>query len=264
MAANPAASPKSEVVEFIPNQPQLVAVKFPRPKIIQGQYGERAMYGLTDGRVMFLDMGVAEKITTAAVKAGEPFWICLKWDGRRGSPRTWEVWLDPNAEKQRAVAENPGYVPKSPAVDPFAAARPGIDRARQRMFGEQPDGTFAVPAPQASEPEPESDLAYELRMSAEIERIRKSVYDKRAAASVSSQPAAQLKPAPASLGQPQQIAIGNSTAWADAIRERTQSNLTLYWELCDWAKSQFPGITKREVAVMLMNSLIACERGGRR
>src|ERR1039458_9983075 len=99
------------------SSPVLLAIKYPRPKIVQGRYGERAMFTLTDGRVCFLDLGVAEKIA-AAVRTGEPFWINCKWDGEKGSPRIWEVWLDVNAEKTRAV---------------------------DRTFGAQQDGTFAVP-----------------------------------------------------------------------------------------------------------------------
>src|ERR1035441_4556260 len=53
---------KSDVVEFIPNTPVLLAIKYPRSKIVQGRYGELAMFTLTDGRVCFLDLGVAEKI----------------------------------------------------------------------------------------------------------------------------------------------------------------------------------------------------------
>jgi hypothetical protein len=114
----------------------LLAIKYPRPKIVQGRYGERAMFTLTDGRVCFLDLGVAEKIAAAAVRTGEPFWINCKWDGKKGSPRIWEVWLDVNAEKTRAAEES----------DPFSAVRAGIKRAVDRTFGAQQDGTFAVPA----------------------------------------------------------------------------------------------------------------------
>src|ERR1022692_421719 len=146
MSAN-GTSLKSDVVEFIAclagdqvpagtSSPVLLAIKYPRPKIVQGRYGERAMFTLTDGRVCFLDLGVAEKIAAAAVRTGEPFWINCKWDGKKGSPRIWEVWLDVNAEKTRAAEES----------DPFSAVRAGIKRAVDRTFGAQQDGTFAVPA----------------------------------------------------------------------------------------------------------------------
>jgi len=60
-----ATSPKSDVIEFIPNQPQLLAIKYPQPKVVQGKFGDRAMFSLTDGRVCFLDIPVAEKIAAA-------------------------------------------------------------------------------------------------------------------------------------------------------------------------------------------------------
>jgi len=64
------------------------------------------MFTLTDGRACFLDLGVAEKIAAAAVRTGKPFWINCKWDGKKGSPRIWEVWLDVNAGKPCAAEES--------------------------------------------------------------------------------------------------------------------------------------------------------------
>jgi hypothetical protein len=159
------------------------------------------MFTLTDGRVCFLDLGVAEKIAAAAVRTGEPFWINCKWDGKKGSPRIWEVWLDVNAEKTRAAEES----------DPFSAVRAGIKRAVDRTFGAQQDGTFAVPAtsPPASrtahrsQPLPATELEWQLRKSAELEQLKQKL-------GVHSPEAASL-----------------DTPWAAMVRERAQANIEL-------------------------------------
>src|ERR1039457_7091159 len=101
------------------------------------------------------------------MRTGEPFWINCKWDGKKGSPRIWKVWLDVTAEKTRAAEES----------DPFSAVRAGITRAVDRTFGGQQDGTFAVPArsPPASrtahrsQPLPATELEWQLRKSAELD-----------------------------------------------------------------------------------------------
>src|ERR1039458_1812472 len=129
MGAN-GTSLKSDVVTFIPNIPVQVAVKYATPKIIAGKYGQRAFFSLTDGRAMFVDVAVGEQIVEAAVRTGEPFWICLRWDGGKFSPKTWDIWLDIGAEKARAVEERP---------DGFEIGRAHVNRAVDRTFGPQRD-----------------------------------------------------------------------------------------------------------------------------
>ena len=105
MSAN-GTSLKSDVVEFVPNVPMQLAIKYPTPKIIEGKYGQRAFFSLTDGRAMFVDVAVGEQIVEAAVRTGEPFWMCLRWDGKKFSPKTWDIWLDNGAQKARAAEEH--------------------------------------------------------------------------------------------------------------------------------------------------------------
>jgi hypothetical protein len=141
--------------------------------------------------------------------------VNCKWDGKKGSPRIWEVWLDVNAEKTRAGEEHPGYKATSPAADPFATARGGIKRVVERTFGAQDDGTFTVPVTPGPSL-PADELGWKLRKSVEVEQLKQR------------------------LG----VDAGSaSTPWADAIRQRTQLNLQLYWELCEWARERFPGMT---------------------
>jgi hypothetical protein len=96
-----------EVVEFPPNIPITVALKYGHAKTVSSQYGERFMFSLVDGRVMFLAPEVGGRIESLGINARENFTITKKWDEQKGSPITWEV---------------------------------------ARMAGEQPNGTFVVPA----------------------------------------------------------------------------------------------------------------------
>ena len=79
--------PKHETVSFPPNQPVTVSLKYPQPKRIDTQMGERFMYSLQDGRVMFLFPEQAEQITQLGVNVGEEFTIT-----RYHSPNAPDSW----------------------------------------------------------------------------------------------------------------------------------------------------------------------------
>ena len=96
-----------DVIEFAPNVPVTLALKYNQGKLIAGQYGERMMFTTTDGRIMFLHPATAGQIEAAGINVRESFTICKRWDGVQGSPMTWEI---------------------------------------ARVVGEQPNGTFAVPS----------------------------------------------------------------------------------------------------------------------
>ncbi len=106
MATQPNRAPR-EVVDFPANVPVTVALKYSQGKTVSSQYGERIMFSLTDGRVMFLDPQVAGQIEPLGINVRENFTITRKWDGQKDSPTSWEV---------------------------------------ARIPGEQPNGTFVVPA----------------------------------------------------------------------------------------------------------------------
>jgi hypothetical protein len=111
--ATPASNPRTprEVVEFPPNAPVTVALKYPHAKTVSSQYGERFMFSLADGRVMFLGPEVGGKIEALGINVRENFQITRKWDEQK-SLSTWEV---------------------------------------ARLAGEQPNGTFVVPSSGESE-----------------------------------------------------------------------------------------------------------------
>src|ERR1039458_6171490 len=96
-----------EIVDFPPNTPVTVSLQYGQGRHISNQHGERMMYSLTDGRVMFLDLDVAAQIEAADINVREAFTITKQTAGKHDSATTWKV---------------------------------------ERIAGEQPNGTFAVPA----------------------------------------------------------------------------------------------------------------------
>lgn len=56
-----------QVVEFPPNVPVTVALKYPQARTVSSQYGERFMFSLADGRVMFLDPEVGGRIEALGI-----------------------------------------------------------------------------------------------------------------------------------------------------------------------------------------------------
>jgi hypothetical protein len=87
----------ADVLRFQPDTPELVALKFPGPgKEVHGYKGTDEMYTLADGRLMFLEIPVAEKLDALQLAPGEPVRITklkgkpgvkdsVKWDIRRAS-----------------------------------------------------------------------------------------------------------------------------------------------------------------------------------
>jgi hypothetical protein len=134
-----------EKVEFPPNETVRLALRFAQPKIGTGRSGEDyAMYTTVDNRIMFLDPEVARQITQAGIRPAEEFCMRMRWSGKKTDPRIYEVWKD------GAAAPPPAY-------------------------GAQRDGTYHVPASPAPPAQAESDLEYELRMSVEVERIKREI-----------------------------------------------------------------------------------------
>jgi hypothetical protein len=109
-----------EVVDFPPHVPVSVALKYGQGKTVSSQYGERMMYSLVDGRVMFLDLATASQIEQLAINVRESFTVTRHPAGQNGQSVTWEV---------------------------------------ARIAGEQPNGTFVVPAPDTPNPKPPASAA---------------------------------------------------------------------------------------------------------
>jgi len=135
-----------QTVEFEPNVPVEVALKFAGAgKIVSGRFGERVMFTLCDDRVMFLDLGPAQKVNELGPKPGEKFMLCKP--GKKGAE--WTCWLSPAAEQARAASEQA----KESALE--RQLRESIELAQRGKVGEVGNGTFVVPGAGVSAPAPE-------------------------------------------------------------------------------------------------------------
>jgi hypothetical protein len=73
-AASNTRTPR-EVVEFPANVPVIVALRYGHAKTVSCQHGERFMFSLADGRLMFLDPEVGGKIESLGLNVRENFTI---------------------------------------------------------------------------------------------------------------------------------------------------------------------------------------------
>jgi len=120
--ATAATRPQRQIIEFPPNVPVEVSLKYAQGRLLSTQYGERMMFSLTDGRVMFLHPQTAGKIEAAGINVNERFQITRLSNG--DAPMTW------------AVTRIPGEQPNGTLVVPIGAAAP--------------DGSAPAPKPPAS------------------------------------------------------------------------------------------------------------------
>jgi hypothetical protein len=65
-----------KILRFQPDKPIEVALACPRGTIVEGRYGDRMMFHLTDGRVMYVPPIVAGKIEAQGINVGERFELC--------------------------------------------------------------------------------------------------------------------------------------------------------------------------------------------
>jgi hypothetical protein len=79
------------ILPFHLNVPTEVILERPEGTLVQGRYGDRVMFSLADGRVMYVPPFVATKIQAEGAVAGERFELC-KNQVRKGSRRAIE-WI---------------------------------------------------------------------------------------------------------------------------------------------------------------------------
>ncbi len=107
-----------EIVKFEPNVPMTVTLQYAEGRIVEGRFGEQVMFSLHGNQMMYLDMGVAEKINALEPAAGESVTICKTWNRQRTQRPRWDVSLSINTEKTRAAHEAPRARFTSPADEP--------------------------------------------------------------------------------------------------------------------------------------------------
>ena len=111
-----------DVVEFPPNAPISVALKYSQGRTISGQYGERVMFTLTDGRVMFLSPEVAGRIESLGINVRESFTITRGGTAENGVPVTWNIARvegeQPNGTLVLQALDTPATKPPALATTP--------------------------------------------------------------------------------------------------------------------------------------------------
>ena len=64
------------ILRFQTNVPNEVALESPQGVVVEGRYGDRLLFHLTDGRVMYVPRIVGTKIQAEGISAGERFKLC--------------------------------------------------------------------------------------------------------------------------------------------------------------------------------------------
>lgn len=112
-APQPQQQQRREIVEFPPNVPITVSMRYAQPKLVSGQYGERFMYTTADNRIFFLDAPVAARITELGINVRENFSITKRSSGKAGEPVSWEISRIPGEQPNGTMV-----LPRDPAAEP--------------------------------------------------------------------------------------------------------------------------------------------------
>lgn len=137
-------------ISFESNVPVELSLAFPEGKIVAGRFGDQVMYGLSypEGSVMFLDLGVSQKLNMLQLQPGEHFAICKR--PKNGTvPARWDVWLTPATEQMRAKKHTPPPPAPPSMIERQLAA--SVHEAQQRKAQSAPaPGPVAVPPANAA------------------------------------------------------------------------------------------------------------------
>jgi hypothetical protein len=111
-----------DVIEFPNGVPVTVSLKYSEPKRVSARSGERFLYSLTDGRVMFLDPEPAAQTAQLGINVRESVSITRL---RLNGADTWQI--------SRAAGEQPNGTFVVPAAPPAPAATNGTAPATKPM-----------------------------------------------------------------------------------------------------------------------------------
>lgn len=132
-----------EKIEFDYNASQRVALEFRTGKIVPGRNGDQVMFSLVGGRVMFLDLAVAEQINQLRLGVGEPVTICHVKNGR---DIHWRIERDARPGQQ---ADGTFVVPNAPAgvAAPAQASTASQPHHNNAPNGNRPYNAAGIPSP---------------------------------------------------------------------------------------------------------------------
>jgi hypothetical protein len=133
------------ILRFAPNVPIQVALQSPQGVAVEGRYGNRMMFSLVDGRVMYVPPIVATKIEAEGIAAGERFELC-KAHVKNGHARSVE-WalrrLDPEEQLVEVARDTP-----APETQIEHDLRVSVEMANAKKASpESPESPNSVPAP---------------------------------------------------------------------------------------------------------------------
>lgn len=154
------------ILRFQTNTPTEVALNSPQGTIVEGRYGDRVLFHLTDGRVMYVPPIVARKIETQGIEPGEPFELC-KTQVKNGRLRSIEWWLrrtstePPNGESTKKPAE-PQTDLESRLLQSIAAVN-GNGNGHQATTAENDAPQNGSPQSASSPPAPTTKLEHALK-----------------------------------------------------------------------------------------------------
>lgn len=104
-----------EVLRFQTNISEQVALKFDDGKQVSGKYGDQILFTLTDGRLMFLPSGVAERIKELGIVKGEVFEIGKRSTAKDG--KTFLEWEVTRLSQPEPVTPAPPVTPKLAVIN---------------------------------------------------------------------------------------------------------------------------------------------------
>jgi hypothetical protein len=132
------------ILRFQPNVPIHVALQSSQGIVVEGRYGNRMMFSLVDGRVMYVPPIVATKIEAEGIAAGERFELC-KAQIKNGHGRSVE-WALRRLDPEEQLAE---VAPDTPAPEPQLEhdLRVSVEMANAKKTRESPESPSPAPAP---------------------------------------------------------------------------------------------------------------------
>ena len=133
------------------NVPTEVTLQSSEGVIIAGRYGNRMMFYLTDGRVMYVPPIVATKIEAQGIVAGERFELC-KAEVKTGHRRSIEWLLKRIDPSQPRAQGGSAPEPKTPETQLEHDLRVSVDMAKAKKAGPEPPQPIAAATADAIPP----------------------------------------------------------------------------------------------------------------
>jgi len=139
-------------LEFVPNVPQHIALKFPTGKRVEGRFGDQVFFTLAQPAetCLYLDEDHAAQINALGLRRNEPFWLCKRWTGKKSDKPVWEAWTDAGEPPARPAPSPASVATGIPDSDLEQRLRASLADIERRKAG----ASVSAPAPVVAAPEP--------------------------------------------------------------------------------------------------------------